>query len=164
MQVRLHKFLIFPISRVVIGDQPGNTLMDVGRHVHVMKGIDERRPWNFSKKFRRKVWNEGCEILKRLKRIEFLRKGGRSRINPVDNSVAPTRSHNRFNIRKSLCLTNCLHVNFPNHAIMHLRSKSCLTLVTFSAYRQILFWLLSSVDQFLYKPLNSVYSKSARPE
>jgi len=76
MQVCVDEFLIFPISSVVIRDQPGDASMYLDRHVHVTKGIDERCPWNFSKKFGRKVWDECCEILKRLNRIEILRRGG----------------------------------------------------------------------------------------
>ena len=108
----MHKFLIFSISRIVIRNQPGDAFVYVFRHVHVTKGIDERCPWNFSKKFRWKVLGEFCEILKRLNRTEILLRHP-SRINSNDYSVALTSSNNRSNIRNPLCSMDCLNVKSP---------------------------------------------------
>jgi hypothetical protein len=94
----MHELLIFPIASVVIRNQPGNTVMDGGWHVHVAEGINEGPPWDFLLEFFGKVGEKGRKVLKRFEWSEIDGWCVGPGVDSFDGPVALTSSYNGLTV------------------------------------------------------------------
>src|SRR5437763_12708877 len=101
MERSMHYLLVFAITSIMVRYEPGYTLMNLCRHIHVSKRVNERRPWNFLKKLRWKVRNKSSKILESLHWTEVVRRRQGPCVDAIYGPTSLTCTNNRFNISKS---------------------------------------------------------------
>jgi hypothetical protein len=135
MKVGMHKFLVLPIAGIMVRNQPGDTSVYFGWHIHMAQRINEGCPWNLLEEFGREVRNKGCKILQCLDRIEVAFRRSWSGVNSLYDPISLACADDGLSIGKALSSTNGLRPSITSTYIgcNYLGSESGFTFMSFSA-------------------------------